>query len=84
MPSEAPFDLYRDALERAANGLNPDQLRGRYSGVIEELAFAAGKQRLQRLPGGRSAPGRLVLRLKVVSSMLRPMIRLGGGSQPDQ
>lgn len=84
MPSEAPFDLHRDALARAAAALNPDQPRGRYSGVIEELAFAAGRERLQRLPGGRSAPGRLVLRLKVVSSMLRPMIRLGGGSQPDQ
>jgi hypothetical protein len=50
MPSDAPFDLHRDALDRAAVALNPDQPRGRYSGVIEELAFAAGRERLQRLP----------------------------------
>lgn len=84
MPPEAPFDLHGDAIARAASALNPDQPRGRYSGVMGELAFAADKQRLQRLPGGRSIPGRLVLRLKVVSSMLRPMIRLGGSLQPDQ
>lgn len=84
MPVELPFMLYPDAVVRAAAALAHDGQRGRYSGAMPEIAFAADLARLKRQPGGGTAVGRLALRAKVVSSMLRPMIDLFGGRQPDQ
>lgn len=84
MPVEPPFALYPDAVARAAIALAPAEQQGRYSGTLLEIAFAADPARLKRQPGGRDVAGRLALRAKIVSSMLRPMIDLFGGRHPDQ
>jgi hypothetical protein len=84
LPVEPPFTLAPDAVARAARAIARIKTPGtRYAGVREEIAFAADAARLARLPGGGTAPGRLALRAKVLTSMFRPMIDLFR-TQPDQ